>query len=97
MTMTIPPLTEETNIVWINSFSISSINKSLVILFEYGYKDGAGEIVSREADVIHLSQTKYNQLMNLTPPGNKNFKEWIRPLIYAQIADHLGIPVGDID
>ena len=97
MTMEIPPLTEETNIVRINTFSIDSQNKNIFIQFEYGYKDLSGVIVTKNTTAINLDQTKYNQLMNLTPPGNKTFKEWIRPLIYAQIADHLGIPVGDID
>ena len=97
MTMTIPPLTEETNIVRINTFSIDSENKNIFINFEYGYKDLSGDVVTKNTAAVNLGQTKYNQLMNLTPPGNKTFKEWIRPLIYAQIADRLGIPVGDID
>ena len=95
--MTIPPVAEITNIVRINNFAIEPLNKSIYIEFEYGYTNLSGVVVRKKADAINLDQTKYNQLMNLTPPGNKTFKEWIRPLIYAQIADHLGIPVGDID
>ena len=97
MTMTIPPVTEETNIVRITSFSIYPQNKNILVQFEYGFKNGAGDVVSKDTATINLGEVKYNQLMNLTPPGNKTFKEWIRPLIYAQIADHLVIPVGDID
>ena len=95
--MTIPPRTEEINIVRINFFTISSTHKNITIHFDYAYKDLAGDVLAINSDVITLDTAKYTQLLNSTPPGNKKFNEWIRPLIYAQIADHLGIPVGDID
>lgn len=96
MTMTIPVQTQEINVVRINSFVIDPLNENIFIQFQYGYRNN-GIVSPLNMEAINLGDVKYNQLMNLTPPGNKTFKQWIRPLIYTQIANHLGITVGDIE
>ena len=96
MTMTIPPQIEETNVVVMDDFIIDVDGRDVVITFAYGYDDG-NKMVRRKTESISLGETKYNQLLNADPPAGKTFKQWIRPLIYKQIADHLGVPVGDID
>lgn len=97
MTMTIPPKTEEANIVVIKNFMIDVDFNEIKILFSYGYKDLSNNITYYDTDYLVLDSTKYNQLLNATPPGNKTFKQWIRPLIYSEIANYLGVPVGQID
>ncbi len=97
MTMTIPPKTEETNVVVLQSFTIDASNKAIAVLFKYGYKSPSNDVTELEIGTLVLDETKYNQLLNATPPGNKTFKQWIRPLIYNEIADYLGVPPGQID
>jgi hypothetical protein len=97
MTMTIPPQTEEINVVVLDGFYIDSDNKGIFITFRYGFKDVGGNVTKLKSQQLNLDETKYNQLLNATPPGNKTFKQWIRPLIYNQIASNLGVPPGQID
>lgn len=97
MTMTIPPQTEDTNVVIITQFIIDYQADHMIVAFRYGYKDASGIINRPKADHIVLDKSAINALMNATPPGNKTFKEWIRPKIYQQIANYLGVPVGQID
>lgn len=98
MTMIVPPQIEEANVVTIKSFIIDVEFSKLTVVFSYGYKDvDNNNITEHKTAHLHLDKTKYNQLLNATPPGNKSFKQWIRPLIYAEIAAYLGVPVGQID
>ena len=97
MTMTVPPTTKEVNVVVLQTFSIDSLNKSVLITFRYGYKAPSDEVTEFKTDAFNLDETKYTQLLNATPTPGKTFKQWIRPLIYAEIADYLNVPVGDID
>ena len=97
MTMTVPPTTKEVNVVVLQYFSIDSANKSIAILFKYGYKAPSDELTEFQIGAFSLGETKYTQLLNATPTPGKTFKQWIRPLIYAEIADYLNVPVGDID
>lgn len=97
MTMTVPVQTESINIVQIRDFAVSVKDQKLVIIFDYGYKDAGNNITEVKSGHVVLDSTKYNQLLNATPPGNKTFRQWIRPLLYTEIADYLGVPVGQID
>lgn len=96
MTMGIPVSTKETNMVRIIAFEINLQRQLIFIQYEFGHRDALGNEVVYSTDGFYLGQDKLMALLNATPPGNKMFKQWIRPLIYAEIASHLGVPVGDI-